>query len=86
MTHDVKICNYSDKDNKLPSVHIPSALYDTGQSCPFCGCTATVRMGARRRKCKNCKHSFLANGVKRKRQFFPGVMHPADMIPSTRSK
>jgi len=59
------------KTNVLPTVVMPSALYNTGIKCPYCGSDRVIRKGKKRDQCRECKHTFPAVGVKRKKQRFP---------------
>jgi len=88
--HDVKICDYSDKDNKFPSVPMDTILTYPGDlwgvkrrsACPYCGEEIKiVRRGKDRLSCKKCGHSYVSP-EKRRRAYFPNLLTLADRLPS----
>jgi len=92
--HDVKICDYTDTDNKFPSVPLDTILTYPGDlwgikkrsACPYCGAKIKIqKRGTDKFSCKVCGHQYVSP-EKRRRAYFPDLKTLVDRLPSSQKR
>jgi transposase-like protein len=60
---------------KMPKIDIVNVkeFYNTKIKCPYCSGEQVIHKGAKRDQCRSCKRTFPAQGIVRKRQYFPKI-------------